>query len=70
MINALPADTRREEQILPGAAQELGVIHHSNPIQLVHGHLDVIRVRAAGQEEGEELNNIQQAFKQNQAKPQ
>lgn len=41
-----------EIEVLPGATQELGVIHHSHPVQLVHRHLNVVRV-------GSEKNIIQ-----------
>lgn len=40
----LPAHSWREVQILPRAAQILGMIHNTHPVQLVHGHLDVVGV--------------------------
>lgn len=43
-FTSLPANAWREVQILPGAAQILGMIHNTHPVQLVHGHLDVVGV--------------------------
>lgn len=40
----LPANLRLEVQILPGATQILGMVHDTHPVQLVHGHLDVVGV--------------------------
>ena len=41
----LPANLWREVQILPGAAEDLGMVHNTHPVQLVHRHLDVVGVR-------------------------
>lgn len=32
-------------EILPGTAKVLGMVHHSDPVFLVHGHLDVVGIR-------------------------
>lgn len=44
MLENLPANLRCEEQILPGAAKKLGMIHDTDPVQLVHRNLNVVGV--------------------------
>lgn len=38
-------DARLEVQVLPGAAVVVAVVDHAHPVLLVHGHLDVVRIR-------------------------
>lgn len=39
-----PADPCWEVEVLPGAAEELCVVHDAHPVQLIHRHLQIVRV--------------------------